>query len=228
MQNAIRGIRKHSPDLLIIADVCFCQYTNHGHCCELDENGVLDNDATLLGLAKQSVSLAEAGAHVVAPSGMIDGMVGSIRSALEGSGHAYVSILSYAVKYASAYYGPFRDAAEASPQKGDRASHQMDIRNSSEALREIACDIDEGADWAIIKPAGPCLDVIQKIHLQYPEFPLVGYQVSGEYAALIAAIEKGWLSESAILESLIAIKRSGCRAVITYFAEQVATLLRSR
>ncbi len=227
VQQAIPVIKQLAPHLLVMADCCFCQYTDHGHCGELDAQGNVDNDATLQGLAKQAVSLSQAGADVIAPSGMIDGMVAAIRTALDQEDMQQVSILSYAVKYQSAFYGPFREAAQGSPSIGDRASHQMDIGNSHEALRELALDVEEGADWAIIKPAGHYLDVIARLHQRYPEIPLVGYQVSGEYSALIAAIDKGWLSEQVITESLIAIKRAGASAIITYFAEQVASMLSS-
>jgi porphobilinogen synthase len=229
IQQAIRRCKALIPEMTVIADCCFCEYTSHGHCGVITENRdtvELDNDKTLLNLAKQAVSFAKAGADIIAPSGAIDGMVGVIRAALDEAGYTHVAIMSYSVKYASHFYGPFREAAEGAPQFGDRKSYQLDYALSAEALREADLDVNEGADFLMVKPAMPYLDIIYKIKARYPEFPLVAYQVSGEYAMIKAAAEQGWLDENAVvLESLLAIKRAGADIIITYYAKQVAKWL---
>lgn len=225
-QRAIRAIKARVPEMLVITDVCLCEYTAHGHCGLLDADGSPDNDSTLPILGRIAVSQADAGADIVAPSGMMDGMVGAIRAALDAAGHQGVSILSYSVKYASAFYGPFRDAAASSLTTGDRRSHQMDPANSREALREAGLDVAEGADMLMVKPAGAYLDVIQRVRDAHTTLPLVAYQVSGEYAMLKAASANGWLDErAAVLESLVSIRRSGADAIITYFAVDAARWL---
>ncbi|MFP3854130.1 MAG: porphobilinogen synthase [Anaerolineales bacterium] len=233
VQRGIRRLKKAHPELVVVTDVCLCEYTDHGHCGlinhgnplphpELPEGAIL-NDETLDILGKVALSHAEAGADMVAPSGMMDGMVHAIRTALDQRGHQHVPILSYAVKYASAYYGPFRDAAESPPQFGDRRSHQMNPANARVALREAAIDIEEGADILMVKPALPYLDVLGKLSERFPEIPLAAYQVSGEYAMLKAAGQNGWLDErAAALESLIAIKRAGASFILTYYAKEAA------
>jgi porphobilinogen synthase len=224
---AIASIKRRAPELVIIADVCLCEYTSHGHCGVLGAaTGVVDNDATLPLLARAAVAYADAGADVVAPSAMMDHQVAAIRTALDEAGHPDVAILSYAVKYASAFYGPFREAAESAPAFGDRRTYQMDPPNAREALREAALDVAEGADMLIVKPAGPYLDVVRSVRERF-DLPLAAYQVSGEYAMLKAAAERGWLDERrAVLESLIGIRRAGADLVITYFAKDVARWLR--
>jgi porphobilinogen synthase len=221
VQRALRRIKDAAPDLLAIADVCLCEYTDHGHCGVL-EGGHVHNDATLPLLARAAVSLAEAGADVVAPSDMMDGRVAAIRRALDAAGRRETPILSYAAKYASAFYGPFREAAESAPQVGDRRGYQMDPANAREALREIRADLAEGADIILVKPALPCLDVVRAAR-EICEVPLLAFQVSGEYSMLQAAVERGWLDgERAVDESLISIRRAGADAVITYFAKDYA------
>ena len=226
IQQAIRSIKQLAPDLLVISDVCCCEFTDHGH-CGIFNDGFIDNDATLVLLQKQAVSHAQAGVDIIAPSGMMDGMVGAIREALDSINYAHIPILSYAAKYASGYYGPFREAAGGSaPQQGDRQSHQMDPANALEALREVELDIKEGADMLMVKPAGAYLDIIQRVKQTYPQLPLAAYQVSGEYAMIKAAAQQGWLDEQAImLESLLAIKRAGADMIISYFAKDVAQCL---
>ncbi|MCP0913074.1 porphobilinogen synthase [Legionella sp. 27cVA30] len=225
IQKAIRKIRSINPDLLIIADVCFCEYTEHGHCGAL-KNQMIDNDHTLGLLAKQALSYAQAGADWVAPSGMVDGMVLAIRQALDAAGYQDVAILSYAVKYSSSLYGPFREAAEGAPKFGDRKTYQMDPANGLEAIREAALDLQEGADLLMVKPAMNYLDVILRIKQKFPEVPLCAYQVSGEYSMIKAAAAQGMLDEEqAMLESLLAIKRSGADFIITYFAKAAAQIL---
>lgn len=236
VQQAIREIKCAVPDMVVITDVCMCEYTDHGHCGllnrephrqnpRLPEDYVL-NDPTLQVLGEVAISHAEAGADVVAPSGMIDGMVAAIREALDGAEFAHIPILSYAVKYASSFYGPFRDAAESPPGFGDRKSHQMDAANSREALREAALDIAEGADFLMVKPALPYLDVIQLLRQAHPELPLAAYNVSGEYAMLKAAAANGWLDErGVVLETLTAIKRAGADLILTYHAKEAAVWL---
>ena len=235
VQRASRAIKAALPDLLVVTDVCLCEYTDHGHCGVLNhENPVLPagyvlNDETLDVLAHVSVSHARAGADVVAPSGMIDGMVAAIREGLDGHGYGHVPIMSYAVKYASAFYGPFRDAAQGAPKFGDRRTHQMDPGNVREALREAALDVEEGADFLMVKPALAYLDVIRRVHDAYPALPMVAYNVSGEYSMVKAAAERGWLDErSVVLESLTAVKRAGADLIITYHALDAAGWLAGR
>ena len=226
IQRGLNTLLAAYPEAHFIADLCFCEYTDHGHCGPL-RGGEVDNDTTLVNLQKQALALARAGVHTVAPSGMIDGMVGAVREALDEDGYSEVGILSYAVKYASALYGPFREAAEATPSLGDRHGYQMDVRNATEALLEAELDSAEGADMLMVKPAGMYLDVIAQLKAAL-RLPLVGYQVSGEYAMLKAASANGWIDgERAMVESIIAIFRAGANAVITYFAKDLARLLKS-
>jgi porphobilinogen synthase len=228
VQNAIRALKDESPELVVMTDVCMCEYTDHGHCGLLDDEGDVLNDETLEVLARIAVSHAEAGADVVAPSGMIDGMVGAIRAALDADGLHRVAILSYAVKYASAFYGPFREAAEGAPSFGDRRSHQMDPGNAREALREVALDVEEGADALMVKPALGYLDVVRSVRERFEELPLAAYNVSGEYAMVKAAAANGWLDErAAVLEVLTGIRRAGADLVVTYHAKDAATWLQS-
>ncbi len=225
VQMAVRAIKEAHPDLLVITDVCLCEYTDHGHCGFVRE-GDVDNDITIELLAKTAISHAEAGADVVAPSDMMDGRVGTIRGQLDEEGHPDVGILAYSAKYASAFYGPFREAAESTPEFGDRRGYQMDPANVREALREVQLDLEEGADAVMVKPAGPYLDVIRRVREQ-TDAPVAAYQVSGEYSMIKAAAERGWLSEDAgVVESLTAIRRAGADAIVTYFAKQAASLLR--
>ncbi|MBI2785347.1 MAG: porphobilinogen synthase [Legionella longbeachae] len=225
IQKAIKKIRSVNKDILIITDLCFCEYTDHGHCGVL--NGTcIDTAKTLDYLAKQAISHVKAGADWVAPSGMTDGMVHAIRQGLDSQGYINVPILSYSAKYCSCLYGPFREAAQGAPQFGDRKAYQMDPANSSEALRETALDLDEGADMIMVKPAGFYLDVIAKMKQHFPEVPLCAYQVSGEYSMIkIAAQHKLINEEQAIVESLIAIKRAGADFIISYFAKDIARIL---
>ena len=226
VQHAIRALKDASPELVVMTDVCMCEYTDHGHCGVLDAEGYLLNDETLELLGRIAVSHAEAGADIVAPSGMIDGMVGAIRTALDGEGLERVAVLSYAVKYASAFYGPFRDAAEGAPAFGDRKSHQMDPGNAREALREAALDVEQGADALLVKPALGYLDVVRRVHERFPELPLAAYNVSGEYAMVKAAAASGWLDERAVvLEVLTGIRRAGADLVVTYHAKDAAAWL---
>ena len=225
VQRALGALADAAPELLRMADLCFCEYTDHGHCGVLDETGEVDNDATLANLARQAVSLAEAGAQVIAPSGMMDGMVAAVREALDDAGHQRVSIVSYAAKYASAFYGPFRDAADSTPAFGDRRTYQQDPRNALEALREVRLDVEQGADVVMVKPAMPCLDVISRVRAEF-DLPVAAYQVSGEYAMLKAAAARGWLDEArAMEESLIAIRRAGADFILTYAAREMAPRL---
>lgn len=225
IQQAIRKIRSINKDLLIIADVCFCEYTDHGHCGIL-QGEEIDNDQTLISLAQQAVSYADAGADWVAPSSMTDGMVTAIRQALDAANHHHTAILSYAVKYSSSFYGPFREAAMGAPRFGDRKTYQMNPSNGNEALREAALDLQEGADLLMVKPAGFYLDVIYRIKQRYPEVPLCAYQISGEYAVIKNAAAQGLINEKeAIIESLLAIKRAGADSIISYFAKDAARLL---
>lgn len=227
IQQAIRKIRQTNPDMTIIADVCFCEYTDHGHCGVLDGEHI-NNDETLTYLARQAVSYAEAGADWVAPSSNTDGMVLAIRQALDDAGYTQVAILSYAVKYSSSFYGPFREAAGGAPRFGDRRAYQMDPANGQEALREAQLDIEEGADLIMVKPAMNYLDVIYRLKQHFPAVPLCAYQVSGEYAMIKSAAQLQRLNEQqAILESLIAIKRAGADLIITYFAKDVVKILNS-
>ena len=226
IQQTIRRIKIIEPDLLVIVDVCLCEYTDHGHCGILDGE-YIDNDATLKALAKQAVSFAEAGADWVAPSSMTDGMVFAIREALDKKNHTDVAILSYAVKYSSHFYGPFREAALGAPQFGDRKTYQMNPGNATEALREAALDVSEGADLLMVKPAMQYLDIIHRIKTRFPDVPLCAYQVSGEYAMLKAAGAAGIIDEEqAMIESLIAIKRAGADLIITYFSKELAAYLK--
>ena len=226
VQQAIRAIKEAVPKLLVVTDVCLCEYTDHGHCGLLDERGYVLNDETLAILSKTAVSHARAGADVVAPSGMMDGMVAAIRAALDEQGFSQLPIMSYAVKYASSFYGPFREAAEGAPQFGDRKSHQMDPANVREALREAALDVAEGADFLMVKPALPYLDVIRQVRDRFPDLPLVAYNVSGEYAMIKAAAANGWLDEQkVVLETLLGIKRAGADLIITYHAKEAARWL---
>jgi len=223
VQRAVRALKRELPELVTITDVCLCEYTDHGHCGVIRrETGEVDNDATLELLAREAVSHARAGADIVAPSDMMDGRVGAIREALDGAGFTDTPILSYAAKFAGAFYGPFREAAESTPQFGDRRAYQMDPANGREALREVALDAAEGADMLMVKPAGAYLDIIHAVRERY-DLPLAAYQVSGEYAMLKAAAQNGWLDERrAAMESLLGIKRAGADLIITYYAKQAA------
>ena len=224
VQRAVRALKQHLPGLLVITDVCNCEYTSHGHCGFI-KNGDVDNDATLEWLAKIAVSHAAAGADVVAPSDMMDGRVDAIRSALDDAGFHNIPILSYAAKFASVFYGPFREAAGSTPQFGDRRSYQMDPANSREAMREIALDIEEGADMVMVKPAGAYLDIIHEARLRF-NVPLGAYQVSGEFSMILAAAEKGWLDlDRTVLETLTSIRRAGADFTLTYFAKHAARLI---
>lgn len=226
VQQAIRAIKTHAPDFHVITDVCLCEYTSHGHCGLLDERGVVMNDETLELLAAEAVSHARAGADMVAPSDMMDGRVGALRGALDKAGFSHVPILAYSAKYASAYYGPFRDAADSAPAFGDRSSYQMDAANSDEALREVALDIAEGADLVMVKPALAYLDIVRRVHDEF-SFPVVAYNVSGEYAMVKAAAACGWIDERrVVLETLLAMKRAGACVVITYHAKDAARWIR--
>lgn len=226
VQQAIRAIKGTVPDLLVITDVCLCEYTSHGHCGIVEGERIL-NDPTLEFLARTAVSHAQAGADIVAPSDMMDGRVAAIREALDEHGFTDIPIMSYAAKYASSFYGPFRDAADSAPQFGDRKSHQMDPANAQEALREVGLDIEEGADIVMVKPALPYLDVIYRVKTEFG-LPVAAYNVSGEYAMIKAAARLGWLDEPrSMMESLISIKRAGADLIITYFAKEAAKLLSS-
>lgn len=238
VQQAIRVLKGVAPDLMVITDVCLCEYTDHGHCGILNTGqplphpslpeGYVLNDETLDVLGRVAVSHAAAGADVVAPSGMIDGMVATIRQALDEQDFSQVPVMSYAVKYASAFYGPFRDAAESPPSFGDRKSHQMDPANVREALREARADLDEGADLLMVKPALPYLDVIRQLRDRHPEAPLAAYNVSGEYSMIKAAVQNGWLDEKrTVLELLTSIKRAGADLILTYHAKDAANWLLS-
>jgi porphobilinogen synthase len=221
VQRAIRAIKRELRDLLVITDVCNCEYTSHGHCGKI-VNGDVDNDATLEWLAASALSHVRAGADIVAPSDMMDGRVGAIRRMLDGSGHTNTPILAYSAKFASVFYGPFREAAESTPAFGDRRGYQMDPANVREALRECALDVAEGADVLIVKPALPCLDVIRAVRERF-DLPVGAYNVSGEYAMIKAAAARGWLAErEAALESLGAIKRAGADIVVSYWTKELA------
>ena len=224
IQQAVRAVKDRVPDLLVITDVCLCEYTSHGH-CGVVEDGAVRNDPTLELLARVAVSHAEAGADMVAPSDMMDGRVGAIREALDEAGCPDTPIMAYSAKYASAFYGPFREAADSTPQFGDRRGYQMDPANGVEAMREIALDIDEGADIVMVKPALPYLDVISRAKSEFG-LPLAAYSVSGEYAMIKAAGQLGWLDEKrAMMEALTSIRRAGADIIITYFAKDAARLL---
>ena len=234
--SAIRAIKDALPDMVVISDMCFCEYTDHGHCGIINTpdhehyspklpQGYLLNDPTLDLLGQASVVHAQAGADIIAPSGMIDGMVGAIRSALDSDGFQHISIMSYAAKYASGFYGPFRDAAESPPQFGDRSQYQMDPANKREAMKEVALDVAEGADMLMVKPALPYLDILAAIREQY-DLPTAAYQVSGEYSMMHAAAERGWVNlYSVAMESLMSIKRAGADMILTYFAKDAAIWL---
>lgn len=224
VQQAVRAIKDNVPELLVITDVCLCEYTSHGHCGVVKE-GVILNDPTLELLAKEAVSHAKAGADIIAPSDMMDGRVSAIRSALDKEGFEHIPILSYAAKYSSAFYGPFREAAESTPQFGDRRSYQMDPSNAREAMREVSLDIEEGADMIMVKPAIPYLDLIYRIKERW-DVPVAAYNVSGEYSMIKAAGRLGWIDESrAMMEALTSIKRAGADLIITYFAIEAARIL---
>lgn len=225
IQRAIRELKNKAPQLVVITDVCLCEYTDHGHCgCIINDE--VDNDATLEILAKTALSHAVAGADMVAPSDMMDGRIAEIRATLDENNYENLPIMSYAVKYASAFYGPFRDAADCSPQFGDRRSYQMDPANSREALREATLDVDEGADILMVKPALAYLDIISKLSEEF-DLPVAAYHVSGEYAMIKAAAAKGWIDEEKVMqETLLSIKRAGADIIITYFAKDMARLLR--
>ena len=225
VQSALAALALEIPDLVRIADVCLCEYTDHGHCGVLRDGGV-DNDATLPLLARSAVSFAEAGADIVAPSDLMDGRVGAIREALDTGGHVDTAILSYAAKFASALYGPFREAAESTPQSGDRRGYQMDAANAVEAVREARLDIEEGADIVMVKPAGPYLDIVTAVKRETGH-PVAAYQVSGEFAMIKAAAERGWIDgDRAMMESLLGIRRAGADMIVTYFAVDAATRLK--
>lgn len=238
VQQAIRAIKQAVPEMVVVTDVCLCEYTDHGHCGILNTGehyhpglpeGYVLNDETLDVLAKVAVSHAGCGADLVAPSGMIDGMVAAIREGLDAAGYEHTPILSYAVKYASSFYGPFREAAEGAPKFGDRKSHQMDPANVREALREAAIDVDEGADMLMVKPALAYLDVIRTVKEAFPELPLAAYNVSGEYAMIKAAALNGWIDEARVtLETLTAIKRAGADLILTYHAVEASRWLKGK
>ena len=224
IQNTVRSLKDALPDLTVITDVCLCEYTSHGHCGILDGEQV-DNDATLSVLVEEALSHVEAGADVVAPSDMMDGRVGAIREALDEDGHGHIPILSYAVKYASGFYGPFREAAESTPSFGDRRGYQMDPANVREAIREATMDIEEGADILMVKPGLPYLDVVSALRDQF-DHPIAAYQVSGEYSMIKAASANGWLEEERVMmESLIGLRRAGADLILTYFAKDAAHVL---
>jgi porphobilinogen synthase len=232
---AIRTIKKHAPDLLVISDLCCCEYTDHGHCGAIDnshgdnQHGAMDvnNDVTLKILQEQAVTHAQAGTDIIAPSGMIDGMVQAIRQALDQHNFYHIPITSYAVKYASGLYGPFREAAEGAPKFGDRRSYQMDPANGNEALREAEQDVAEGADMLMVKPASLYLDVIYRVKQQFPSIPMSAYHVSGEFAMIKAAAANGWIDEKrVVLESMLSLKRAGADFIFTYFAKDLARWLK--
>ncbi len=233
IQRATKAIKAAIPDMVVVTDVCLCEYTDHGHCGVLNDGthihlpeGYVLNDETLEILQKVVVSHAKAGADIVAPSGMIDGMVGSIRVALDSAGFEHLPIMSYAVKYASAFYGPFRDAADGAPKFGDRKTHQMDPANTAEAIREAELDVVEGADFLMVKPALSYLDIIRTVKDEFPSLPMVAYNVSGEYAMVKAAAANGWLDgESVMMEKLTSIKRAGADLIITYHAIEAAKMI---
>lgn len=225
IQKGIRAIKENHPEMYVITDVCMCEYTDHGHCGILREDGVVDNDETLKYLGKISLSHVEAGADMVAPSDMMDGRIGYIRDVLDEEGYVETPIMAYSAKYASSFYGPFREAAESAPSSGDRKSYQMDPGNSDEAMREIAYDIEEGADIIIVKPALSYLDIIKRAEDEF-NIPIAAYNVSGEYSMLKSAVEQGLVSEDVIMEALLSIKRAGSDIIITYFAKEIAKRLK--
>ena len=225
VQQAIRFIKKNYPKLYVITDVCFCEYTSHGHCGVIHNNDV-DNDATLVNIAKQTISHAKAGADMLAPSGMMDGTIITMREALDNTGYYDLPIMGYSVKYSSAFYGPFRDAADSTPTFGDRKTYQMDPANRDEAMREAAFDDAEGADILMVKPALSYLDIVRDLKNNYDK-PIACYNVSGEYAMIKAAGDKGWIDEEKVMmESLLSMKRAGADIIITYFAKEVAKILK--
>ncbi len=224
VQVAIKAIKDNVPGLMVITDVCMCEYTSHGH-CGIIKNKDVDNDLTLEALAKEAVSHARCGADMIAPSDMMDGRVREIRKALDGEGFGSIPIMSYAAKFASAYYGPFREAAESTPEFGDRRSYQMDPANSDEAMREVALDIEEGADIVMVKPALPYLDIIRRVKTEF-DYPVAAYNVSGEFSMIKAAEERGWIDgERVMMETLLSIKRAGADLILTYFAKDAAKVL---
>ena len=226
VQQTIRFIKKNYPKLYVITDVCFCEYTSHGHCGILNDNNDVDNDATLTNLSRQAISHAKAGADMLAPSGMIDGSIIKMREALDNTGYYDLPIMGYSVKYSSAFYGPFRDAADSTPTFGDRKTYQMDPANRDEAMREAAFDDAEGADILMVKPALSYLDIVRDLKNNYDR-PIACYNVSGEYAMIKAAGEKGWIDEEKVMmESLLSMKRAGADIIITYFAKEVAKILK--
>jgi porphobilinogen synthase len=226
VQQAVRALKKSVPDLFVVTDLCLCEYTDHGHCGRVEGGEVL-NDPTLELLAKTAVAQARAGSDLIAPSDMMDGRVAAIRKALDGGGFSHLPILSYAAKYASAFYGPFREAADSAPQFGDRRAYQMDPANAREAMREVALDIEEGADMVMVKPAMPCLDIVRRVRDAF-DVPVAAYQVSGEYSMIVAAARNGWVDRKlVIMESLTAIRRAGADLVLTYFAKEASRLLKA-
>ncbi len=226
VQQAIRAIKRHDPEYYVITDVCMCEYTDHGHCGILDDSGCVMNDVTLKLLAKEAVTHAEAGADMVAPSDMMDGRVGAIRAALDAEGYTNVPIMAYSVKYASGYYGPFREAADSAPSFGDRKQYQMDPANAEEGIREAALDIDEGADIVMVKPALAYMDMIRRVKDEFG-YPTAAYNVSGEYAMVKAAAGHGWIDEKrVVLETLLGFKRAGADLILTYHAKDAARWLR--
>lgn len=228
VQQAIRAIKAHDPEFYVITDVCMCEYTDHGHCGILDDSGCVMNDVTLELLAKEAVTHAEAGADMVAPSDMMDGRVGAIRAALDAEGYTDVPIMAYSVKYASGYYGPFRDAADSAPTFGDRKQYQMDPANAEEGIREAALDIDEGADIVMVKPALAYMDMIRRVKDEFG-YPTAAYNVSGEYAMVKAAAANGWIDEKrVVLETLLGFKRAGADLILTYHAKDAARWLAGR
>ena len=228
MQQAIRTIKAHDPEYYVITDVCMCEYTDHGHCGILDDSGCVMNDVTLELLGKEAVTHAEAGADMVAPSDMMDGRVGAIRGALDAEGFDDVPIMAYSVKYASGYYGPFRDAADSAPTFGDRKQYQMDPANAEEGLREAALDIEEGADLVMVKPALAYMDMIRRVKDEFG-YPTAAYNVSGEYAMVKAAAANGWIDEErVVLETLLGFKRAGADLILTYHAKDAARWLAKR
>jgi porphobilinogen synthase len=225
VQQAVRAIKRAAPDMLVIADTCLCEYTSHGHCGVVRKGEVL-NDESLELIARAALSQAEAGADIVAPSAMMDGQVGAIRAVLDGAGLESVSIMAYAVKYASAFYGPFREAADSAPAFGDRRAYQMDGANAREALREAELDYSEGADFLMVKPALPYLDILKQVRDRF-DLPLAAYHVSGEYAMIKAAAERGWIDEGRVmLETLTSIKRAGANVIITYYAQEAVRAIK--
>ncbi len=226
VQKATRLLKKRWPELMVVTDVCLCEYTSHGHCGILSPKGEVLNDPTLDVLSKIALSHVQSGADIVAPSDMMDGRIAALRQSLDGAGFLHTPIMSYAVKFASSYYGPFREAAESTPQSGDRKSYQMDSANVREALREAAADLEEGADFLMVKPAGPYQDIIRLLRDNF-DAPLVAYQVSGEYSLIKAAAKMGWINEEAVMmESLLGIKRAGADIIINYFTEKLLGIIR--